>query len=125
MGKSKEQLKAIFDAKAAELIDRLEQWFYEETAPIDGDVDAGSPAEGGGSIVGKLPVIDSKQMVDATIITKEVLGIDLPPAIIAPGGYFSFKEMIDDIVPKLEQVFTGQLKAKACKPVKELAIVEG
>jgi len=123
MNETKSELKKVFDAKAAMLIAELHEWFEEETASIDGTVSAEAPSGGGGSIVAKRPVIDSKRVVDATIVTKKVLGIELPPEIIKPGGYVSFDELIKDIIPKLEKVFTGEIKVKQCKPAKELATV--
>ena len=66
------------------------------------------------------PAIDSKRVVDATVVTKLVLGIELPPEIIKAGGYASCDEMIVDIVPKLQKVFTGEIKVKKHKPVNEL-----
>ena len=100
-----------------ELKSALEAWFEEETAPIDGVEEA--PSGDGGSILETRPAIDSKRVVDATAVTKEVLGIPLPPAIIKPGGYASCEEMINDIVPKLKKVFTGEIKVKTPKPVKQ------
>jgi hypothetical protein len=52
-----------------------------------------------------------------------VLGIELPPEIIKPGGYNSCAEMVADIVPKLQKVFTGEIKVKTPKPVKQLETV--
>jgi hypothetical protein len=43
----------------------------------------------------------------------------LPPAIIKPGGYANCDEMIDDIVPKLKKVFTGEIKVKTPKTIKQ------
>jgi hypothetical protein len=80
---------------------------------------ASAPAGTGGSIISVRPAIDSKRVVDATLITEEILGIDLPPEIIKPGGYESCEAMIDHIVPCLERVFTGELKVKNSKRAKE------
>jgi hypothetical protein len=106
-----------FDEKVPTLKSALEAWFEEETAPIDGVEEA--PSGDGGSILETRPAIDSKRVVDATVITKKVLGIPLPPAIIKPGGYASCEEMIDDLIPKLKKVFTGEIKVKTPKPVKQ------
>ena len=106
-----------FDEKVPALKSALEAWFEEETAPIDGVEEA--PSGDGGSILDTRPAIDSKRVVDATAITKKVLGIPLPPAIIKPGGYASCEEMIDDLIPKLKKVFTGEIKVKSPKTVKQ------
>lgn len=115
-----EELKAIFATKVPTLVTELQDWFEKETASIDGSVEAGAPAGSGGSIVGIHPAIDSKRVIDATVVTKRVLDIELPPEIIKPGGYSSCEEMVADIVPKLEKVFTGEIKVKKHKPAKEL-----
>lgn len=119
MDASKDDLESVFDTKVPELIHKLEAWFEEETAAIDGSILADAPAGVGGSIMSTRPAIDSKRVVDATMVTKEVLGIDLPPEIIKPGGYESCADMIADIVPKLKKVFTGELKVKKQEPAKE------
>ncbi len=119
MDATKDELAKAFDDKVPELISQLEAWFEQETAPIDGAPGADAPSGEGGSIIGMRPAIDSKRVVDATVVTKKVLGIELPPAIIKPGGYTSCEEMIDDIVPKLKKVFTGEIKVKTPKPAKQ------
>lgn len=120
MDTNKEELKQAFASKVPTLIAELETWFEEETASIDGSVEADAPSGTGGSIIGMRPAIDSKRVLDATIITKKVLEIELPPEIIKPGGYESCEEMIADILPKLEKVFIGEIKVKKRKPAKEL-----
>lgn len=119
MSATKGELAKAFDAKVPELVSQLEAWFKQETAPIDGAPGADAPSGDGGSIIGTCPAIDSKRVVDARVVTKKVLDIELPPAIIKPGGYASCQEMIDDIVPKLKKVFTGEIKGKTSKPIKQ------
>ena len=119
MSATKDDLAKAFDEKVPELVSQLEAWFEQETAPIDGAPGGDAPSGDGGSIIGTGPAIDSKRVVDARVVTKKVLDIELPPAIIKPGGYSSCKEMIDDIVPKLKKVFTGEIKVKTAKPVKQ------
>ena len=111
--------KKQFASKLPALIKGLKDWFNEETAAIDGSVVGAAPSGSGGSIISARPAIDSKRVVDATLITEEVLNIELPPEIIKAGGYESFEAMIDHIVPRLEKVFTGELKVKKRKRVKE------
>ena len=111
-GTEKNELAKKFDEKTPQLIAELETWYAEETTAIDGAIEAAAPAGEGGSIISVRPPIDSKRVVDATLVTEAVLGIELPPEIIKPGGYDTFEEMIDDIIPKLKNVFTGELKVK-------------
>jgi hypothetical protein len=120
MAVTKEELKETFTTKVPALIAELKEWFEEETAAIDGSVEADAPSGSGGSIVGMRPAIDSKRVVDATVVTKKVLGIELPPQIIKAGGYASCEEMVADLVPKLQKVFIGDIKVKKRRPAKEL-----
>jgi hypothetical protein len=108
----KDEMAKTFDDKVAKLKAELTAWFAHETAAIDADLDAKAPSGAGGSIISVSPAIDSKRVVDATIITEEVIGIELPPEIIKPGGYDSCEAMLDDLIPKLKQVYTGELKVK-------------
>lgn len=109
---TKEQLAKTFDEKAKTLIKGLQSWFDEEAASVDGSIAQSCPAGPGGSVLTVRPAIDSKRVLDATLITEGVLGIALPPEIIKPGGYESCEAMIEDIVPKLRKVFIGDWKVK-------------
>jgi len=120
MDATKDDLKKVFASKAAELIEELNDWYEEETASIDGTVIADAPSGSGGSLIGTGAAIDSKRVVDATVATKKVLGIELPPEIIKPGGYSSLDEMISDLMPKLEKVYIGEIKVKKRKSVRVL-----
>ena len=108
----KAELEKAFAAKRASLVAELEEWFEAEATSIDGTIVAKAPAGAGGSIVSVRPAIDSKRVLDATIITERILGMELPPEIIKPGGYDSCEEMIVDLVPKLRAVFTGERRVK-------------
>ncbi|MFT3966749.1 MAG: hypothetical protein QM690_12800 [Sphingobium sp.] len=113
-----EEQRKRFKEKSALLVQELQAWFEEEIAPIDGSPPPPAPAGAGGSIVGMRPAIDSKRMVDAARVTRAVLDIELPPEIIKRGGYESCEEMINDLMPKLERVYTGELKVKKRRPAK-------
>ncbi|MGO8038237.1 hypothetical protein [Rhizobium leguminosarum] len=108
-----------FDAKVPELLKRLSEWFDNEATSIDDVIANSAPSGTGGSVVSARPAIDSKRVVDATVITEEVLGIELPPEIIKPGGYESFQEMADHLVPMLKRVFSKEIKVK--KPLVKAA----
>ncbi len=58
MAATKEELKEIFATKVPALIAELEEWFEEETAAIDGSVEAGAPSGSGGSIMSMRPAIE-------------------------------------------------------------------
>ena len=112
-----EELRRQFREKSTRLVQELQAWFEEETAPIDGSPPP-APAGAGGSIVGMRPAIDSKRVVDAARVTRAVLDMELPPEIIKRGGYESCEEMINDLIPKLERVYTGELKVKKRRQAK-------
>ena len=112
-----EERRKRFKEKSALLVRELQAWFEEETAPIDGSPPP-APAGAGGSIVGMRPAIDSKRVVDAARVTRAVLEIELPPEIVKRGGYENCEEMINDLMPKLERVYTGELKVKKRRPAK-------
>lgn len=120
MSTTKDDLKAAFQAKKDILVAELEAWFAKETESIDGTIEKAAPAGSGGSIMGMRPAMDSKCVLDAAVVTKKLLGIEVPPEIIKPGGYNSCDEMIADIVPKLERVFIGEIKVRKRKSEKEL-----
>lgn len=109
------QLEAAFESKRAELIAKLRQWYDEETAPLDPELDTLARKGSGGSVLSGDPGINSKRVLDATFITEEVFGFELPPELIQPGGYDTFEELVSDIVPKLRDVFTGARKVKSSK----------
>ena len=101
-----------FDEALPTLMTAISEWYVEESEAIDGEIIAGAPAGDGGSIVSKMQAIDSKRVLDASAITQEVLGIDIPPEIIKPGGYASVDELTSDLLPKLRKVYTGEIKVK-------------
>ena len=79
-----------------------------------------APSGTGGSIISKTPAIDSKRVLDASSVTSEILDIEIPPEIIKPGGYDSCDEMLDDLLPKLRDVYSGKRKVKKRKAEKEM-----
>lgn len=105
-------LGSTFDTKAPELRKRMKDWYNQETTSIDDLILGGAPSGAGGSILSVRPPIDSKRVVDVTVITEEILGIPLPPEIIRPGGYDSYQQMVDHLVPQLRDVYTKKLKVK-------------
>ncbi len=112
--------EAFFDSKLGALIEALGEWYEEETDAIDAGIVGGAPSGTGGSIVSNVPAIDSKRVLDASSVTKELINIEIPPEVIRPGGYDSCEEMVDDLLPKLRRVFSGELKVKERKTKKEM-----
>lgn len=110
-----QELETEFDRRLPQLTKGLSDWFVEETKPIDDGILTAIPSGTGGSILDVKPAIDSKRVLDATIVTEEVLGIKLPPAIIRPGGYGDLEAMLNDIVPQLRRLFIGEPIVKRAK----------
>ena len=112
MEPTQKEKEAAFDAKTEALSAALKDWYKEEAEAIDTDIIDDAPSGTGGSIISKTPAIDSKRVLDASSVTIEILDIEIPPEIIKPGGYDSCEEMLDDLLPKLRDVFSGKLKVK-------------
>lgn len=100
--------KDEFDAKRALLTQELRDWYDSETRPIDFDEDEDVGGEAG-TILETCPPIDSKRVLDARCVTQSVLGMGLPGKIIRRGGYQDVDQMIDDLIPKLQKLFTGEM----------------
>src|SRR3954462_6721556 len=50
-----------------------------------------------------MPTIDSKAVARTSPIFKKYLGIPLDPKLIRAGGYMSLEDMIDHLVPLMEE----------------------
>ena len=99
-----------FDAKKDELIDALSDWYEEEIEAIDAGIDEGVPQGDAGSISSCGPAIDSKRVLDASSVTKKIIGIDIPPKIIRKGGYNDLDDLVSHLVPRLRKVISGEIK---------------
>lgn len=115
---------AEFQERSATLVTELKTWFDQETAAIDGSIISEAPAGDGGSIIDYTPAIDSKRMLDASFIVEDILGFELPPEAIQPGGYGSFEEMVAHLLPQLEMIFVGTLTPKKSSHTKTTAVEE-
>ena len=101
---------AEFDAKKDELIHALADWYDEEVEAIDAGIYEGVPQGDAGTISACGPAIDSKRVLDASAVTKKVIGIDVPPQIIRKGGYNDLDDLISHLVPRLRKVISGEIK---------------
>ena len=88
---SKEQ----FDEREAELRAALREWWDDEAQSFDAAV------AGTASVWDGMPEIDSKAVVKASPIIREHTGADLDPKLIRKGGYASFDDLVNDLLPKL------------------------
>ena len=113
---------AEFDSKIELLKARLEKWGDEQVETFDDPLLMGVPSGTAGNILGLGNPIPSKRVLDASAITKDVLGFKIPPVIIQKGGYETSKEFVEKITTKLRKVVTGEIKPKE-KKVKIMKLV--
>jgi hypothetical protein len=86
-----------FDKKA--LIADLKTWWDEEV----GEDNPLAPAPTApGTIMDLLPILDSLATVQALVVIEKHLAFEVPPTVIRPGGYHSFDDMTQDMLPKLQ-----------------------
>ena len=114
----KEDALANFDANKDALVVALSDWYQEETEAIDAGIDEGIPKGTAGSILSVGPAIDSKRVLDASAITKPLIGIDVPPKIIRKGGYNDLDHLISHLIPRLRKVVSGEIKVPEKKEKK-------
>lgn len=97
--------KRQFDAIEAQLRSALQAWWKEEAQTFDAAV------AGTASVWEGLPEIDSKAVVKASPVVRKFLGTDLDPKMIKQGGYASFSDLVNDLVPKLRAICPAQAPA--------------
>lgn len=88
-----------FDAIEAKLRRELRRWYDDESETPPPTSSASMPSTEGAW--DGMPAIDSKAVVKASTIFKKYLGVDLDPKLIRKGGYSSFDDFVDDLLPKL------------------------
>jgi|HubBroStandDraft_1064217.scaffolds.fasta_scaffold421372_2 hypothetical protein len=89
--------KAVgFDNKA--LLAEMKAWWDEQVGKDD---PFASPKPPPGTIMDVLPEVDSLATVTALIVMEKYLPCEVPPSVIRPGGYHSFEDMTQDMLPKL------------------------
>tara|TARA_R110002049_G_scaffold32139_8_gene107560 strand:+ start:4657 stop:5037 length:381 start_codon:yes stop_codon:yes gene_type:complete len=123
MEKSQIALEAEFDACLPLLLAELDEWYVEETEAIDAGIVGAAPAGTGGSMMTVGPAIDSKRVLDASAVTRSVIGIDIAPEIIRPGGYASKRHLLDHLIPQLRKVYSGERKVKKRREKKPMVEV--
>jgi hypothetical protein len=87
--------KRKFDELEPKLRAALETWWEDEAQSFDAAVAGTAPVWEG------MPEIDSKAVVKASPIIKQFTGGDLDPRMIRKGGYTSFDDLANDLLPKL------------------------
>lgn len=94
--------KVKFDAKAVELEALTRDWADRECTSFDEAVRraAGLPKGNGGSIW-DMPAIDSKRVVSLLVELEQMLGCNLPSALIKRGGYRDTDALVANLLPKI------------------------
>lgn len=87
--------------KEEELDHALREWHAERRGILETDSSADKESDGGSDLWHHIPEIDSKEVAASRTIFKEVLGVDLDPEFVRPGGYDSIDEMNEHLVPQM------------------------
>lgn len=91
-------------ARTMPLIQALKEWWESESADWDalvaGSVPATDPAV---DLWDDMPVVDSKAVARTSPLFEQHLGLPLDVKLIRAGGYKSIDEMIDHLVPLMDE----------------------
>lgn len=89
----------------------LDEWWAGELTDAQAIADLSEGlAEGEQSALAPLVEIDSHRAVRALLSIEEILGMEIPESVIKSGGYSSFDEMREALMPKLEARFAKVTK---------------
>lgn len=89
--------QADFDELEASLREDLKKWWQQNLA--GSTPPPSNPATA--AVWGKVPAVDSKAVARASPVVRKHLGVGIDPKLIRKGGYATFDEALDDILPKL------------------------
>ncbi len=109
--------KTEFDAIEQELRKALEQWWEDEKADLEADPPPQDPATD--PLWDGMPEIDSKSVVKASPVIRQKIGADLDPKLIRKGGYTSFDDLANDLLPKLRDTCPDAHPPEAAEPPAE------
>ena len=101
-------------SKATLLAEALRAWWKEESEDwdqlIDGPTaDVPDPFD----VWDCMPTVDSKAVARSSPLFQKHLGMPLDVALIRPGGYKTLDEMIDHLVPLMEEAAKKKQSASA------------
>lgn len=82
---------------------KLREWWDKRDEGLNDalDIDSGEGA------YRTLPTIDSKEAARAGQIIKEELGIEFDPSMVRGGGYDSFDDMLEHLLPQIKERMQG------------------
>ena len=86
------------------VISALNEWWASETSEDSLRV---SPPKSGVKVSILTPIIeiDLHRVVNALIVAEKIIGVDISESNIKEGGYSSFDDLIDHLVPRIECIF--------------------
>jgi hypothetical protein len=108
--------KSMFDKVEAPLRAALKDWWKDEAQDFDAAIAGTVPIWEG------LPEIDSKAVVKASPIIKRFTGADLDPQMIRQGGYKSFDDLADDLLPKIRTACPSSTREDLRQSTSERAV---
>lgn len=91
----------------------LQAWWDSEVDSSDDPFAAPKPPAG--TIFDVVPAVDSLSVATALVAVEKHVGFKVPPRVIQRGGYNSFDEMVNDLVPKIGFLFEKHKSSKAKK----------
>jgi hypothetical protein len=83
------------------LVGDLRVWWDDQVGGGEEDDPFAAPKPPTGTIFDAIPVIDSLGAVTGLITVEKHIGFKVPTRIIRRGGYISFDDLIDDLLPKV------------------------
>lgn len=86
----------------------LQAWWDDQV--VNSDDPFANPKVPAGTIFDVVPVVDSFSVTTALVAIEKHVGFKVPPRIIQRGGYDSFDEMVNDLVPKVGFLFEKKTK---------------
>lgn len=98
------------DYKDEDLIKDLKEFWDNYCGENDPFAAVPTPA---GTIYDALPEMDSLSAVDTLVAIEKYVGPHAPACTIRKGGYHSFNDMKNDLVPKARQLFEARNIAAA------------
>ena len=76
--------------------------FFDHEAEAQAPLYRDAQVAGDASIGLAGPVIDSYEVVELLVELEPICSMQLPESLVQPGGYDSVKELLDDLLPKME-----------------------
>jgi hypothetical protein len=96
----------------AQAIEATIRDFLAEEGAMQAVLHGGSPVGGVAGTIGPQPAIDSLVVVEVLLELETQVPFDLPESLVRAGGYDSVDEVIQHLMPKLQQRWNQYQKEK-------------